>query len=101
LLLKGAKEMFEVLTDHQNLQYFKLPQKVNQRQAQWIQELVEFDFTLSHRTEVLNKKADSLSHRVDHDQGKNDNENIILLKPEYFRSQEIVIEGPEADTDQS
>jgi hypothetical protein len=44
----------------------------------------------------LNEKADLLSHRADHNQGKNDNENIVLLKLEYFRSQEIVMEGPEA-----
>ena len=96
-LLMGAKHTFEILTDHQNLQYFKTPQKVNRRQARWITELSEFDFVLSHRAGALNKKADLLSRRADHDQGKGDNENVVLLKPEYFRSQEIVIEGPEAE----
>ena len=31
--LIGADEVFEIWTDHQNLQYFRQPQKVNQRQA--------------------------------------------------------------------
>lgn len=83
-LLMGAQETFEIWTDHQNLQYFKSPQKVNRRQARWIVELSEYDFTLFHRPGALNKKADLLSRRADHDQGKNDNENIVLLKPEYF-----------------
>jgi hypothetical protein len=96
-LLMGASETFEILTDHQNLQYFKSPQKVNRRPARWIVELSEYDFTLSHRAGALNKKADLLFRRADHDQGKNDNENIVLLKPEYFRSQEIMMEGPEAE----
>ncbi len=31
--------------DHQNLQYFRKPQKVNRRQARWITELAEYHFT--------------------------------------------------------
>jgi len=31
--LMGAKETFEIFTDHQNLEYFKKPQKLNRRQA--------------------------------------------------------------------
>jgi len=33
-------------TDHQNLQYFRQPQKVNRRQARWLTELAQYHFTL-------------------------------------------------------
>ena len=33
--LEGAKLEFEIWTDHKNLQYFMMSQKLNQRQAQW------------------------------------------------------------------
>ena len=31
--LQGARQTFEIWTDHNNLQYFKKPQKLNQQQA--------------------------------------------------------------------
>src|SRR6201999_1064432 len=34
--LVGASETFEIFTDHQNLEYFKKPQKLNRRQARWV-----------------------------------------------------------------
>jgi reverse transcriptase-like protein len=83
-ILMGADETFEILTDHKNLEYFRQPQKINRRQARWIGELSQYDFTLTHRPGALNRKADLLSRRSDHDQGTNDNENVVLLKPEYF-----------------
>ncbi len=59
--LMGAYQDFEIWTDHQNLQYFQKPQKVNRRQAQWITELTEYHFTLHHKAGTANKKADLLS----------------------------------------
>ena len=37
--LLGAKHQVEIWTDHKNLSYFKAPQDLNQRQAQWVTEL--------------------------------------------------------------
>ena len=91
--LMGADETFEIFTDHQNLEYFKKPQKLNRRQARWVSEMSGYDFTLHHRPGALNRKADLLSRRADHDQGKDDNKDVVLLKPEFFRSQEIILEG--------
>jgi hypothetical protein len=45
-MLLGARQEFEILTDHQNLQYFKKPQKLNWRQVRWIIELAQYDFLL-------------------------------------------------------
>jgi hypothetical protein len=96
-MLLGARQEFEILMDHQNLQYFKKPQKLNRCQARWIIELAQYDFLLRHRPGALNKQADLLSRCADHDQGKEDNQDVVLLKPEYFRAQEIVLEGVEQE----
>ncbi len=84
--LMGAAQDFEIWTDHQNLQYFRKPQKLNRRQARWVTELAEYHFTLHHKPGALNKKADLLSRRADHDTGKEDNDEVIVLKPEHFRA---------------
>ena len=47
-MLLGARQTFEILTDHQNLEYFKKPQKVNRQQARWLTELAQYDFVLQH-----------------------------------------------------
>jgi len=33
--LEGAKLEFEIWTDHKNLQYFMMSQKLNHRQVRW------------------------------------------------------------------
>ncbi len=84
--LMGAAQDFEIWTDHQNLQYFRKPQKLNRRQARWVTELAEYHFSLHHKPGASNKKADLLSRRADHDTGKEDNDEVIVLKPEHFRA---------------
>ncbi len=77
--LMGAAQDFEIWTDHQNLQYFQKPQKLNRRQARWVTELAEYHFSLHHKPGASNKKADLLSRRPDHEQGKEDNDEVIVL----------------------
>ena len=84
--LLGAAEEFEIWTDHKNLEYFRKPQKLNRRQARWVAELQEFHFTLHHKPGKAMQKADFLSRRAGHEKGERDNENLILLKPEFFRA---------------
>ncbi|SJL04180.1 uncharacterized protein ARMOST_07540 [Armillaria ostoyae] len=67
--LMGAAVDFEIWTDHQNLQYFCKPQKLNRQQPG-----------------AANKKADLLSRRADHPQGQDDNDEIIVLTPEHFQA---------------
>ncbi len=44
--LMGAAKDVEIWTDHQNLQYYRLPQKLNRCQARWVTELAEYHFVL-------------------------------------------------------
>ena len=83
---EGAKHELEIWTDHANLQYFMSAKKLNRHQAHWALFLSRFNFHLVHKPGSLMKKADTLSQRPDHKKGvEDDNKDITLLKPEYFR----------------
>src|SRR5277367_1375022 len=95
--LLDADQVFEIWTDHLNLSYFRHPQKLNRRQARWTTELQEYNFTLIHKPGKTNIKADLLSRRTDFERGENDNENVVLLKPEWFLcSQEFIFEASDS-----
>ena len=47
-LLLGAQQKFLIRSDHQNLIYFKSPQKITPRQAQWHEFLQDYNFELIH-----------------------------------------------------
>jgi transposase InsO family protein len=84
--LMAANHVVEILTDHQNLTYFRQPQKLNRRQARWVTELSLYDFTLVHRPGRLNTQADLLSRRADYNMGEDDNKNVTVLKEDWFRA---------------
>ena len=63
--LMGASKDFEIWTDHQNLQYFRKPQKLNRRQARWMTELAEYHYSLNHKPGKSNVKPDILSRQPD------------------------------------
>jgi hypothetical protein len=96
--LEGAKHSIEILTDHKNLEYFHIAQKLNRRQARWSLYLSQFDFTLHHQPGKSMGKPDALSRRADHGSGSNDNSNLTLLGPELFQIHALsglAIEGKE------
>ena len=82
--LLGAKYQVEIWIDYKNLSYFKAPQDLNQRQAQWVTELKDYNLNIIPKAGKEMKKADIFSKRVDYERGKNDNKNVTLLKPEWF-----------------
>jgi len=99
--LEGAKDRFEIWTDHKNLEYFMKAQKLNRRQARWSLYLSRFDFALKHVAGKSMGRADSLSRRVDWVEGiEKDNDNQVMLKEEWLevRVMEWLIEGPEEET---
>ena len=77
---------FEILTDHQNLTYFKKPQDLNRRQARWAHFLQQYHFTMTHRSGKTNP-ADPLSRRSDFEKGVElDNKAQTLLPATLFSS---------------
>ena len=98
--LEGAKDQFEIWTDHKNLEYFMKAQKLNQRQARWSLYLLRFDFILKHVAGKSMGRVDSLSRRVDWAEGvERDNENQVMLKKEWLevRAMEQLVEEPEQE----
>jgi len=91
--LEGVKLEFEIWTDHKNLQYFIMSQKLNRQQARWALYLSQFNFTLKHVPGKSMGKADGLSRRPDWQEGvEKDNKDQTLIRPEWVRGVETVIE---------
>jgi len=91
--LEGAKLEFKTWTDYKNLQYFMTSQKLNQRQVQWALYLSQFNFILKHVPGKSMGKTNRLSRRPDWQEGVDrDNEDWILIKPEWIRGVETIIE---------
>jgi len=82
--LEGATHPVEIWTDHKNLEYFMTAKKLNRRQACWSLHLARFDFLLYHRPGRTMGKPDTLSRRADHGNRASDNNNIVLLQPEFL-----------------
>ena len=82
--LVGNPHKTIVNTDHNNLTYFKVARKLNQKQARWMQELVESDFKLRHIPGKHHIPADFLSRPFGVNQGKDDNEDMVLLPAARF-----------------
>src|SRR5262245_38812989 len=75
-------------------------QKLNRRQAMYSLYLSRFDFTLHHRPGRSMGKPDALSRRSDHGDWKQDNSDMVLLKPDLFvvRALEgLSVEGEEKE----
>ena len=94
--LLDAKEQFEIWTDHENLKYFRDPQKLNARQVRWYLMLQEYDFLLCHVPGKTNTKADILSRMFKYDVSE-DNNNIEMFKNKTFIRQ-ILEEKPILET---
>lgn len=83
--LEGLPEPFEIITDHQNLEFWRTAQDLSQRQARWALWLSWFDFRLKHCPGKANTQADALS-RMSHHQinDSEDNQEQTVLRPEHF-----------------
>ena len=83
--LEGLPEPFEIITNHDNLRYWKTAQDLSRRQARWALKLANFDFLLIHRPGKTNVLADALSHSPLHQvSDKEDNTKQTVLRPEHF-----------------
>ena len=79
------KEHFQVLTDHQSLEYFMTTKKLNTRQARWAEFLSRFYFLIKYRPGRQNTLADALSRPLKKPEDANQDHRMqILIKPEQF-----------------
>lgn len=78
--LVGTNEPLLVFSDHANLKYFMLSQKLTPRQARWPAYLSFFWFHILHTPGKFNP-ADPASRLPDYEQGREACPSITLLKP--------------------
>jgi len=68
--------------------------KLNRRQARWSLLLAQFNFIMHHCPGKSMGKMDALSRRSNHGTGSEDNDNMVLLTPNFFAVR--ALEGLEA-----
>src|SRR3954471_3409958 len=56
---------FNVITDHQSLRYLQTQDKLNRRQARWVELLQVYHFNILYKPRKTNVVADALSRRLD------------------------------------
>ena len=94
-LLLGARHKFLIWSDHENLKYFKSPQKISARQAKWHVFLQDYNFELVYFPGKSNTIADLLSRRMDFKGGVNPNLSITLLPEKLFVRKVYLEDNPE------
>jgi RNase H-like domain found in reverse transcriptase len=82
--IQGSGHTTIVLSDHDNLRHFKVPQTIGQRMARWTLYLSEFNIKLVHIPKKKNIQADLLSQRLDLCPQGTDNEDVIVLPEHLF-----------------
>jgi hypothetical protein len=85
--LEGLPQSFDIISDHRNLEYWRMAQNLTQRQARWSLYLSRFDFHLTHKPGTTNTQADLLSRISTHLMtDADDNRDQIVLRPDHFAS---------------
>ena len=83
--LEGLPSLFEILTDHSNLEFWRNAQNLSRRQARWALYLSRFHFILAHCPGKANTLADPLSRMASHQvPDSDDNLQQTVLGPELF-----------------
>src|SRR5260370_15192611 len=82
--LGWTKFLFIILTNHANLQYWKVPKNLNRRTAWWHADLQEYDFKIHYIPGKTNTGPDILSRPLNVNQGQEDNQDTIVLPPTKF-----------------
>lgn len=82
--LEGAPHPVQVLSDHKNLTYFRVAQKLNRRQARWSTFLSLFELQLLHVPGTRMIQSDILSRLAHLNTEISDNDDQILLPDHLF-----------------
>ena len=83
-LLAGSPHKIIIYSDHLNLQYWRLPQRISRRVTREVLELSEYDFEIRHLPGRLNRRADALSRCPGYNQGEDDNRDVVVLPDHVF-----------------
>jgi RNase H-like domain found in reverse transcriptase len=82
-LVMGLPHKLTLYTDHDNLRFYRHPQKLNRRVARYIAFLADFNLEIKHLPGRRNQ-ADPLSRRPDYNNGLQDNEETTALPDSLF-----------------
>jgi RNase H-like domain found in reverse transcriptase/Integrase zinc binding domain len=82
--IQGSGHTTIVLSDHDNLRHFRVPQTIGRRMARWTLYLSEFDIKLVHIPGKKNIQADALSRRPDLCPQGVDNDDVVVLPEHLF-----------------
>ena len=80
----GSPHKIIIYSDHLNLQYWRLPQRISRRVTREVLELSEYNFEIRHLPGRLNGRADALSRCPGYDQGEDDNKDMVVLPDHVF-----------------
>jgi hypothetical protein len=83
--LISSNELFKIWTDHQNLVYYREPQKLTRKQVGWAAKLQDYDFVICHLSGKTNKIPDGLS-RPDGKESNKPKEQVLLPKNVFIQS---------------
>ena len=64
--LQNARHPITICSEHKSLEFFKSPQRLNQRQARWHHFLSHFDFKIEYKHGNINFIADMLSRDLNY-----------------------------------
>jgi len=81
------------MTDHTNLQYWKSPKNLNRRTAHWHADLQEYDFDILYILGKTNIPPNALSQLPGVDQGKEDNQQVMVLPAQKFKIASVTQEA--------
>lgn len=82
--IQGSPFTTTVYSDHQNLTYYRNPQRLSPRQARWFLTLSEYDFELKHLPGHRMIQSDALSRRPDLCQESEEPELVTVLPDTLF-----------------
>jgi hypothetical protein len=86
MYLKDLPQLFEIITNHHNLDFWCTAQNLMRCQAHWALFLANYNFVLIHKPGVKNGASDRLSHQLHHKVSdvKDNNNNQVVLSPKHF-----------------
>ena len=82
--IQGSPFVTTVYSDHQNLTYWKNPQRLSPRQARAFLTLSKYNFELKHQPGTKMFQSDALSRRPDLCLDEEDPKEVIMLPPDLF-----------------